>query len=112
MRFSFDVFQLLFLHLLIHLGLPTLTKSRLVNVTVDDTEADPLTGAAFTYSGTWSQGEHCSQCTIKLDPSQVHNETWHDATFDPHQHGESTVQTARLTFNGSSFPKCYRPKGG
>ena len=80
---------------------PYLARSRLVNVTVDDSGADPLTGATFAYAHNWSQGGHCSQCSVKLDSSQVHSGTWHDATYNWAQFGdESITQTASLSFNG------------
>ena len=58
----------------------------LVNVTVDDTGVDPLSGHSIEFlpSGYWNAAiGGCPQCSSKPDPTQTHNLTWHDATYWP-----------------------------
>ncbi|THG99433.1 hypothetical protein EW026_g2910 [Hermanssonia centrifuga] len=81
---------------------------RFVNVTVDDTNPDPFTGAVFDYSPSgWSFGPSCDVCKAKPDQTKTYDGTWHDATydptFDPSEPGKSVVQTASLQYNGSAF---------
>lgn len=61
-----------------------LVLSVLVNVTIDDTFGDPLTGNHIDYSPltSWNIGANCDGCTTAPDPSQVYNHTWHDGTFN------------------------------
>ena len=82
------------------LYLPCAT-SALVNITVDDTNADPLTGARFSYSpdGRWNAGNDCGVCLAKLDQSQTFDATWHDATSNPTLPANQ-VQTASFQFTG------------
>ena len=87
-----------------YLALPLLpvARARLVNITVDDTNPDPLTGATFTYSppGSWAMGGSCAPCLAKLDPSKVYDATWRDATYDPTSPAKGEIQTAVFQFNG------------
>ena len=57
--------------------------SVLINVTIDDTFADPLTGYHFDYSPatSWSIGANCDGCSALPDSSQVYDKTWHTGTF-------------------------------
>ncbi|OCH86686.1 hypothetical protein OBBRIDRAFT_714035, partial [Obba rivulosa] len=57
----------------------------LINVTIDDTFGDMLTGQQFVYSpgNLWNAGQNCSVCLAKLDTSRLQNGTWHDSTFFP-----------------------------
>jgi len=80
-----------------------------VNVTIDDKFGDSQTGTQITYlpPGAWHDGEQpCSKCIAHLDPSQLHNGTWHDSTFNP-QPGSNDdpnqVLSASVTFNGSAL---------
>ncbi|KAF7797151.1 hypothetical protein EIP86_008343 [Pleurotus ostreatoroseus] len=77
----------------------------LVNITVDDTNPDPITNNVFTYSpaGAWNQGNNCSVCFRKLDPSQTYDGTWHDTTYAASQTGLDEVQVALLQFTGSAI---------
>ena len=86
---------------LVFLSAISLATARLVNVTVDDAGADPLTGATFIYSPTdhWSQGNGCGPCQAKLDPSEVHGGTWHDTTYD----ALTPIETASFSFTGESY---------
>ena len=79
-----------------------LVVAGLVNVTVDDTDPDPLTGNIVLYSpeGRWNVGNSCTSCLVTLDPAETLNETWHEAVFDPATSGTDEVQTASLLFNG------------
>ena len=75
----------------------------LVNITVDDTNPDPVTGSTFTYSpaGAWHQGNNCSVCFRKQDPSQTLDGTWHDTTYTADQTGLDEVQVALFQFTGT-----------
>ncbi|KIJ35716.1 hypothetical protein M422DRAFT_34518 [Sphaerobolus stellatus SS14] len=79
----------------------------LVNITVDDAGIDPSTGHSFVYSpeGTWNQGNNCSFCSVKPDPTSMFNQTWHDVTYVPI--GDTGNPTGSLnisfTFNGSAI---------
>lgn len=76
----------------------------LQNVTVDDAV---VTGAVslpileyLPSPSNWNQGNICSVCLVKPDPSLAYNGTWHDSTFSPN----STVFEAfEFTFIGT-FP--------
>ena len=78
-----------------------------MNVTVDDQLGDRTTGLLPEYlpnDGTWHVGsptEDCPTCKIKpstLDLSQIHEQTWHDATHSP----PLTPATVTVHFNGSA----------
>lgn len=80
------------LFLSLSLLFPGLVLSDLVNITVDDQLGDPSTGLAPEYSpkvGSWHLGspsEDCPSCSIlpsMLDLTQIHDETWLDATYWP-----------------------------
>ena len=82
----------------------------LVNITVDDSGLNQLTGLGFSYSPTddWNFGPDCTKCSAQLDRSQLSMGTWHDATYD----GPQGVQSATLDFNGNVFklfPACSTP---
>ncbi|TFK34068.1 hypothetical protein BDQ12DRAFT_700569 [Crucibulum laeve] len=73
----------------------------LVNVTVDDSGINPLTGQPIIYNppGAWNLGANCTMCTAKIDARDVHNGTWHDvSTFN----SMLQLQTASLVFNGTA----------
>jgi len=72
--------------------------ARSVNITIDDTYGDPVTGAQFTYAGGWNVGPTCTSCTARPDPSQVYNGTWHDGTFFPSE--ENAPLSATVSFTG------------
>lgn len=79
-----------------------LSSAGLVNITVDDTDPDPLTGNVFTYlpSGRWNQGNDCSMCTAKPSSSLAHNGTWHDTTYKANTSSYNEVTKAAFDFNG------------
>lgn len=72
----------------------------LVNITVDDSGLNQLTGLGFSYSPTddWNFGPTCTKCSVHLDPSQLLMGTWHDATASD---GSQGLQSATLDFNGN-----------
>ena len=75
----------------------------LVNVTIDDTFGDPVTGNQFSYapSGAWQPGFSCTGCTARPDPSQVSNDTWHEGTFNPAgTTGSDQLLSAAVSFEG------------
>ena len=54
------------------------------NVTVDDTNGDPITGNQFAYfpSLSWNLGQSCgSVCKAPVDVSLAYMNTWHDTTW-------------------------------
>ncbi|KAH8086598.1 hypothetical protein BXZ70DRAFT_899946 [Cristinia sonorae] len=61
-----------------------LIAATLVNITVDDSGPDPITGARIAYSPSdaWSFGQDCTACTARPDPAQAFMRTWHDGTFN------------------------------
>ncbi|THH30166.1 hypothetical protein EUX98_g3998 [Antrodiella citrinella] len=63
----------------------SLVSATLVNITVDDSGADPSNGARIMYapSSAWSFGQDCTACTARPDPEEAFMETWHDGTFNP-----------------------------
>ena len=85
------------------------TDARLVNVTVDDFNPDPVTGNTFLYfpEGYWNIGNNCSVCEAKPDTSRIYQSTWHDVTYiekGPRVE-ERVVQTALFQFDGESFAR-------
>ena len=70
----------------------------LQNVTVDDSVS---TGAVVPQylpnSSIWNQGNNCSICLVKPDPSLAYNGTWHDATFSS---SNGYTQTVEFSFTG------------
>lgn len=100
-QYLIDRSTLPILSLISVLSIPDPTAARLVNITVDDQNPDPLTGNSFTYSPSneWNIGNGCQPCAVKLDPSKTFDATWHDATFRVSTSG-SEVQTASLQFTG------------
>ncbi|KZV99323.1 hypothetical protein EXIGLDRAFT_831652 [Exidia glandulosa HHB12029] len=64
--------------------------TKLVNVTIDDTNGDERTGVLPTYTvdpasqrDGWhpsDKGKPCSVCNANVDGSRTHDQTWHDGT--------------------------------
>lgn len=77
------------------------------NLTIDDQTGDEITGLQPTYSppNGWSQGNGCSYCTAKADPSGAFGGTWHDGRYVPGQF--SAPYSFTLQFNGLSFYVFY-----
>jgi len=73
----------------------------LQNVTVDDSVS---TGAVvpqyLPYASIWNQGNNCSICLVKPDPSLAYNGTWHDATYSS---SNGYTQTVEFSFTGSAL---------
>ena len=83
------------------------TEGKLVNVTIDDAGADPLTGHSIQYvpSDRWNSARGaCSTCTAKPDPSKVYNATWHDATYNGTVGSQNNIETATFRFTGKLAP--------
>ena len=77
----------------------------LVNITVDDSGPDPMTGARIMYapSDAWAFGQDCTECTARPDPVQAFMQSWHDGTFNPvpgSNNDPNTVLTATFQFSG------------
>ena len=80
-----------------------LTAARLINVTVDDSGADSITGEKILYfpPDHWTTGDNCPGCVAQPDPSQTYAGTWHNATYDNNGGGlKSVPQSARFNFTG------------
>ncbi|OBZ79811.1 hypothetical protein A0H81_00318 [Grifola frondosa] len=97
-RAVFPIFSLIF-------SIPIVdVLADLVNVTIDDTLGDALTGEQFTYfpSASWNIGQNCSGCTAHPNPSDIYLNSWHDGTAngvgDPGQ-----ILTASVSFTGSAL---------
>ncbi|EJD06284.1 uncharacterized protein FOMMEDRAFT_166512 [Fomitiporia mediterranea MF3/22] len=81
-----DVHKDMSLLLILIASLLSTGLTKLVNVTIDDTYGDPITGNQIVYSpsSAWQQGNGCGPCTAKPSPSSnAWMGTWHDATFNP-----------------------------
>ncbi|KAF8898337.1 hypothetical protein BD779DRAFT_1467 [Infundibulicybe gibba] len=79
----------------------------LVNVTIDDTVPDPLTGNKINYepSTAWNSGENCQACTAHPDQSMLSSGTWHDSTFNAlpgSNNFPNTTLHASAAFNGTA----------
>jgi len=87
----------LFLHvLLVVLIFIRNSSGNVVNLTIDDTFGDALTGARPVYSpGELWQGNTCINCAINPDPSFAFEHTWTSATYKP----QSQVEAMSITFN-------------
>ncbi|KAJ7139672.1 hypothetical protein C8R44DRAFT_727686 [Mycena epipterygia] len=102
MRFLFSVLALFFWSLA--------TQAVLVNVTVDDTAGDSLTGALVTYTppDAWNSQANCNnKCEVHPDITKLDGPgtgTWHDSTFsvDPGNPHPNVPLTASISFNGSA----------
>ncbi|KAJ7066158.1 hypothetical protein C8F01DRAFT_1122391 [Mycena amicta] len=78
-----------------------ISYAKLQSRIIDDTNGDPATGIFPFYSpvNEFSLNSNCSSCKVILDPSQVHDRTWHDSSQNP---GGSPVSIA-LSFTGVSI---------
>ena len=69
------------------------------NVTVDDAAlTGPVTITYLPSPSNWSQGNNCSGCIAKPDPSQAYNGTWHDTTYIPNS---AVYQAFQFNFTGT-----------
>ncbi|KAF7367309.1 hypothetical protein MSAN_00793000 [Mycena sanguinolenta] len=81
----------------------------LVNVTIDDTNGDPLTGALIAYSpqAAWTEPGNLP-CTLACPPTtpnvqDMSDWTYHNSTFSPNSGKFPNVPlTATVQFNGSA----------
>ncbi|KLO13096.1 hypothetical protein SCHPADRAFT_382997 [Schizopora paradoxa] len=99
------------LSFLVSLSLFThVVRGILVNVSVDDSFPDPLTGNSIQYfpsvggtvaSGNWQIGQTCKNaCSADLDPSDLFNGTYHYG--EANENSGSAPQSASLVFSGSA----------
>ncbi|KAJ6592291.1 hypothetical protein DFH09DRAFT_1306165 [Mycena vulgaris] len=91
------------MHLLFYilLGQIARTAATLSNRTIDDTKGDIVSGLLPVYSpaASFSLNSNCSKCSVKLDPSQVFDGTWHDSSQLP---GGKPVSIT-LSFHGTAI---------
>ena len=77
--------------------------AKLVNVTIDDSGKDPVTGTLIQYlpnSTFWhGSAETCKTCAAHPDPAQAFDGTWHDSAFHPAS--SNTVTAAYVSFTGA-----------
>lgn len=78
----------------------------LQNISIDDTNGDPMTKLHIQYNppSFWSFGPSCQDCEAHLNSSDVFNQTWHDTTFLPN----GPLLSASATFTGSSQSLIYK----
>ncbi|KAJ7102385.1 hypothetical protein B0H15DRAFT_814384 [Mycena belliarum] len=82
-------------------------QAALVNVTIDDSAGDPLSGArvAYTPPDAWNSQNECQDCAVHPDVAQLEAGTWHESTFSV---DSATTKypdvplTASVSFNGSA----------
>ncbi|KAJ7022073.1 hypothetical protein C8F04DRAFT_972029, partial [Mycena alexandri] len=94
MLFLFSFFLALFFHR---------TQAILLNVTIDDTTGDSLTGAHVTYSPTnaWNSSRTCIECP---DPKKLFSGTSHTSAFSVNDTKNPNVpSTATVSFSGSAI---------
>ncbi|KAJ3575895.1 hypothetical protein NP233_g789 [Leucocoprinus birnbaumii] len=90
------------------LALQPISRAALVNVTVDDSAPDPVTGRTISYApaGGWQTGNDCNGCTAHPSASSLYKGTWHDSTFN-NETGSNDVPNqpllAHFTFNGTAL---------
>jgi len=72
-----------------------------VNVTIDDTHGDSVTGALPVYSpvNAWKDGTNCSECSVKPDPTLARQGSWRDTTQVAN---DTTPHSVTLAFNGTA----------
>ncbi|KAJ7151492.1 hypothetical protein C8R46DRAFT_1122167 [Mycena filopes] len=79
------------------------TRASLLNVTIDDTTGDSLTGAHVTYTpaDAWKIARNCPQCP---DVKDLFSGTAHTSTFSVDDPTHPNVPlTASVSFNGSAI---------
>lgn len=62
------------------------TFAKLVNVTIDDQNGDPVTGNHITYGpqDAWQDGQTCTNCSARgIIASYTYSGTWIDASYNP-----------------------------
>ncbi|KAJ6604189.1 hypothetical protein DFH09DRAFT_301029 [Mycena vulgaris] len=93
------------------------TQAVLVNVTIDDTAGDLLTGEQVVYAppDAWNSGPPCTACAVDPDRTKLGGGTWHDSTFSVNADGgnrhPNVPLTATVKFNGSAvYVFCARSR--
>ncbi|KAJ7191795.1 hypothetical protein GGX14DRAFT_380733 [Mycena pura] len=70
------------------------------NRTIDDTYGDAVTGFIPIYtSASWNVGQNCSWCSVRPDPNQAFDSSWHDITYND---GDEPPSVA-LEFTGTAI---------
>lgn len=96
---NFAMFSWIRMHLCIILWTyVVLTYAKLINVTVDDQNGDPITSAHVQYSSLadWDFNPNCTDCRAMFDPNQAYMGTWHNASYDA---GVATQHPENATFD-------------
>lgn len=75
----------------------------LFNVTVDDSGSDPLTGTTIAYTRHWNIGQGCNLCLAHPDRTKMHNNSWHDTTYDASDKNRAIVGVASFSFTGKPY---------
>ncbi|KAH8101362.1 hypothetical protein DFH11DRAFT_1524094, partial [Phellopilus nigrolimitatus] len=72
-----------------------------LNVSVDDQSGDERTDALPNYFPTngWTQGNGCSGCGVKPDPTEAFANTWHDTTSHVN---DTEPRTISINFTGTA----------
>lgn len=86
-------------------------SAQLINMTIDDTGGNPLTGSTMQYDppSLWHSGNQnlCTNCTAHPDASRASGETWHEGASLPSPPGEqSEALSASVEFTGASSSSC------
>lgn len=80
-------------------------SATVLNVTIDDTYGDTLTGGSMHYSpeNAWKANLNCTGCKAQPDPLFALGGTWHESAIP--QSGSAVVPTVVVEFEGthSSF---------
>ena len=83
--------------------------AQLTNITIDDANADPFTGATIQYSpfDLWKPGSGplCPECIAHPDPDEAFDGTWHEGASDV----ENQLLTASVDFTGTLAPCVSQP---
>ncbi|KLO13080.1 hypothetical protein SCHPADRAFT_904487 [Schizopora paradoxa] len=86
---------------------PIHSQTGLINITIDDSSADPLTGVQIFYglqnqpgtSAGWAAGQDCPNCLAQPDKAQAFDNSWHDSTYSV---PKGNLPYAWVTFTGSA----------
>ncbi|EIW65018.1 uncharacterized protein TRAVEDRAFT_42416 [Trametes versicolor FP-101664 SS1] len=85
-------------------------SATVLNVTIDDTYGDTLTGGSMHYSpeNAWKANLNCTGCKAQPDPLSALGGTWHESAIP--QSGSAVVPTVVVEFEGSAvYVYCIIP---
>ncbi|KLO13081.1 hypothetical protein SCHPADRAFT_382079 [Schizopora paradoxa] len=103
--------QLVFVMLALLTSLKTpavYSQTGLINITIDDSSADPLTGVKIVYGvenqaghGDWVSvvDQNCTGCLAQPDAAQAFDHSWHDSSYSIEK---GFFPFAWVTFTGSA----------